>query len=114
MILVPGGIGTIPEAENDALIRFLQERCPQSKVTMSVCTGSALLAKAGLLDTMPAPRTKCSLNWPEARDPMWIGRNQRGGWTLGSMSHRRAYPLEPIWRWLSLNGYMDSNSQNRL
>ena len=33
MILVPGGIGTIPELENDALIRFLQERCPKSQVT---------------------------------------------------------------------------------
>ena len=54
MILIPGGIGTIPELENDALIQFLKDRCPQSQVTMSVCTGSALLAKAGLLDGMPA------------------------------------------------------------
>ena len=113
MILVPGGIGTIPELENDALIRFLQERCPKSQVTMSVCTGSALLAKAGLLDGMPATSNKMFLNWLEARDPKWIGGNPRDGWTQGSMSPHRAYPLAPTWHWLSLNGYMDANWQNR-
>ena len=58
LILIPGGIGTIPELENSALINFLQERCPQSQVTMSVCTGSALLAKAGLLDGLAATSNK--------------------------------------------------------
>ena len=114
MILVPGGIGTIPELENDALIRFLQERCPQSKVTMSVCTGSALLAKAGLLDTMPATSNKMFFELARSQGPMWIGRNQRGGWTQGNMLRRRASPLEPTWHWLSLNGYMGSKSQSRL
>ena len=81
MILVPGGIGTT-ELENDALIRFLQERCPQSQVTMSVCTGS-LFFKAGLLDGSPAPRTKCSLNWPKpgtqcglAESARWVDAGQ--------------------------------------
>lgn len=69
VILVPGGIGTIPELENDALIRFLQERCPQSKVTMSVCTGSALLAKAGLLDTMPATSNKMFFELARSQGP---------------------------------------------
>lgn len=58
LILIPGGIGTIPELENQALIGFLQERCPQSQITMSVCTGSALLAKAGLLDGLAATTNK--------------------------------------------------------
>jgi putative intracellular protease/amidase len=58
LILIPGGIGTITELENLALISFLQERCPQSQVTMSVCTGSALLAKTGLLDGLAATSNK--------------------------------------------------------
>ena len=58
LILIPGGIGTIPELKNDALLNFLRQRCPQSQVTMSVCTGSALLAKAGLLDGLAATSNK--------------------------------------------------------
>ena len=58
LILLPGGIGTIPELKNEALINFLRQRCPQSQVTMSVCTGSALLAKAGLLDGLAATSNK--------------------------------------------------------
>jgi putative intracellular protease/amidase len=58
LILIPGGIGTIAELKNDALLNFLTERCPQSQVTMSVCTGSALLAKAGLLDGLAATTNK--------------------------------------------------------
>jgi putative intracellular protease/amidase len=58
LILIPGGIGTIPELKNETLLNFLQLRCPQSQVTMSVCTGSALLAKAGLLDGLAATSNK--------------------------------------------------------
>ena len=58
LILIPGGIGTIAELKNDALLKFLRQRCPHSQVTMSVCTGSALLAKAGLLDGLAATSNK--------------------------------------------------------
>ena len=49
---------TIAELQNEALLDFLKRRCPRSQVTMSVCTGSALLAKAGLLDGMAATTNK--------------------------------------------------------
>jgi putative intracellular protease/amidase len=58
LILLPGGIGTIPELNNQAMINFLQDRGPKSQITMSVCTGSALLAKAGLLDGLAATSNK--------------------------------------------------------
>ena len=58
LILIPGGIGTVPELKNEALLNFMRQRCPQSQVTMSVCTGSALLAKAGLLDGLAATSNK--------------------------------------------------------
>jgi putative intracellular protease/amidase len=58
LILLPGGIGTLPALENDALLSFLKARCPAAEVVMSVCSGSAILAKAGLLDGIPATSNK--------------------------------------------------------
>lgn len=58
LILVPGGLGTIPALANPALIEFLRERAASAQVTMSVCTGSALLAKAGVLDGLSATSNK--------------------------------------------------------
>lgn len=58
LILLPGGVGTIAELTNEAMLDFLKQRCPRSEITMSVCSGSALLAKAGLLDGLPATSNK--------------------------------------------------------
>ena len=62
MTLLPGGIGTVPELANTALLNFLRERCPKAQVNMSVCTGSALLAKPGLLDGLRATSNKMFFN----------------------------------------------------
>jgi transcriptional regulator GlxA family with amidase domain len=58
LLLVPGGIGTLPQLDNDAYLDFLRERAGPAKVVMSVCSGSALLAKAGLLDGKRATSNK--------------------------------------------------------
>lgn len=58
LLLLPGGMGTIPELENPAMLDFLRQRCPETEVTMSVCSGSAILARAGLLDGLPATSNK--------------------------------------------------------
>lgn len=62
LLLLPGGIGTMPELENPALLQFLRERGADAETTMSVCSGSALLAKAGLLDGRKATSNKLFFN----------------------------------------------------
>ena len=48
-LLVPGGIGTRKELENDSLIQFVQKQASTCKHVLSVCTGSLILQAAGLL-----------------------------------------------------------------
>jgi transcriptional regulator GlxA family with amidase domain len=50
VLVVPGGWGTRREMMNDRLIKWLKERARQVTTLTSVCTGSLLLGKAGLLD----------------------------------------------------------------
>lgn len=48
-LLVPGGEGTRKEVDNPLLVRFIAEQAKHCKAILSVCTGTFLLQKAGLL-----------------------------------------------------------------
>jgi transcriptional regulator GlxA family with amidase domain len=58
ILLVPGGFGTIPALEDPALIGFIRDRAATTPIVASVCTGSALLARAGVLDGRRATSNK--------------------------------------------------------
>jgi transcriptional regulator GlxA family with amidase domain len=48
-LLVPGGDGARNADANEAIVRFIKEQAPHCKAVLSVCTGTFLLNRAGLL-----------------------------------------------------------------
>ena len=67
VLLVPGGIGTRREVDNQLLLEWLTERSKQAELVASVCTGSALLAKAGVLDGLRATSNKQAFAWASSQ-----------------------------------------------
>ena len=61
--LIPGGFGTRVEVDNAEMISQIQKIAPTSDYVLSVCTGSALLAKSGLLDNKQATSNKRAFSW---------------------------------------------------
>lgn len=73
-LLVPGGIGTRKEVENAALLGWLRARAAGAERVTSVCTGAALLARAGLLDGRRATSNKAVFGWVTSQGPRvtWV------------------------------------------
>ena len=63
LLLVPGGPGTRQEVGNQVLLDWLKEQSQRATLVTSVCTGSALLAKAGVLDGVRATTNKMAFDW---------------------------------------------------
>lgn len=55
ILLVPGGFGTRPMLTNEPFLDWVRHAHEHSQWTTSVCTGSLVLAAAGLLDGLEAP-----------------------------------------------------------
>src|SRR5690349_6526541 len=62
VLFVPGGRGIFDAMQNKNLISFLQKQGENAKHITSVCTGSLVLAAAGLLDGYKATTHWLSLN----------------------------------------------------
>ncbi|SNR47579.1 DJ-1/PfpI family protein [Maribacter sedimenticola] len=61
--LIPGGLGTRIEVKNEVLINKIKDVSLSSDYVLTVCTGSALLAKSGLLDDRKATSNKRAFSW---------------------------------------------------
>jgi transcriptional regulator GlxA family with amidase domain len=74
ILLVPGGPGTRTEVLNDSLLQWILDQSKNSEYVTSVCTGSALLAKAGILDGAKATTNKRAFDWATSQSERvnWI------------------------------------------
>ena len=69
ILLVPGGFGTREAVKDDAFLGRLRAASEKAAVTATVCTGSALLARTGLMDGRPATSNKIAWDWVVQQGP---------------------------------------------
>jgi len=73
ILLIPGGFGTRKLVTDSNFLSALRLLAEESELVLSVCTGSALLAKSGLLNNRKATSNKISWEWV-------INQNQEVNW----------------------------------
>jgi putative intracellular protease/amidase len=69
ILFVPGGAGTRREVGNKKLLNWIAEVSAKAEFTLSVCTGSALLAKSGVLNGRRATTNKMAFKWVAEQGP---------------------------------------------
>jgi len=69
IVLVPGGFGTRKAVNDDGFLKRLRAASERASVTTTVCTGSALLARTGVMDGRPATSNKISWDWVVQQGP---------------------------------------------
>ncbi|MGN0941698.1 MAG: DJ-1/PfpI family protein [Selenomonadaceae bacterium] len=75
VVLIPGGWGTRPLAKDAAFAERLKALVNGATWCLTVCTGSVLLARTGLIDGQKATSNKRSFDWVTSTAPSvdWKG-----------------------------------------
>ncbi|WP_231503619.1 DJ-1/PfpI family protein [Paenibacillus sp. 1-18] len=68
IFMIPGGQGTRSLIHDDTFMKQITEIAEQSYFCITVCTGSALLAKTGLLKHRRATSNKLAFDWVKSID----------------------------------------------
>lgn len=69
LVVVPGGFGTRALVQHSGTLDWLRRAAVEAKLMTSVCTGAALLARAGLLAGKRATTHWGSYDWLASLDP---------------------------------------------
>lgn len=74
ILFVPGGSGTREKVNDANFTEFIRNMASESKYILSVCTGSALLAKIGILNGKRATSNKRAFKWvvEQGQDVHWV------------------------------------------
>lgn len=92
VVLVPGGIGTRRLVEDRSFLAWLADWAAPAPLVTSVCTGSAVLARTGLLDDRRATSNKRAVDWVVSQGPgvdwvasaRWVADSDR--WTSSGVA----------------------------
>ncbi len=68
ILFLPGGAGTRVLVQDEDFIKTLQEYAMSAAYCLTVCTGSGLLAKTGLLSNRSATSNKRAFDWAVSMD----------------------------------------------
>lgn len=79
ILLIPGGMGTRELVNDGDFIAELRSAAEISEFVLTVCTGSALLAKTGLLKNRAAPSNKLAFDWVRSQDET-VGWHRKTRW----------------------------------
>lgn len=81
IFIIPGGLGTRTEVNNIPLIQAILKVAISSNYVLTICTGSALLARTGLLDNRKATSNKRVFDWVTGfgKNVNWI---KHARWTV--------------------------------
>lgn len=81
VLFIPGGSGTRKDVENIEFLHQIRNLAENSQYILTVCTGSALLARTGLLDGKKATSNKRAFDWVKSNSDKvkWI---QQARWVV--------------------------------
>lgn len=76
IVLVPGGMGTRALVQDPEFLTWLADWAAPAQLVTSVCTGSGVLAAAGLLDGYRATSNKRAFAWAteQSAEVEWVAR----------------------------------------
>ncbi|MDR2007158.1 MAG: DJ-1/PfpI family protein [Acidaminococcales bacterium] len=81
ILLLPGGMGTRGLVSDEIFIEAISGLAHTAEYVLTVCTGSALLAKTGLLDGKKATTNKRAFDWVLAQNAR-VNWQRRARWTV--------------------------------
>lgn len=81
LFLIPGGYGTRPLVDDERWIDAIQKVSERASYVLTVCTGTALLAKTGLLDGRQATSNKKAFQWVVSNGDK-VHWNKRARWVV--------------------------------
>lgn len=113
ILLVPGGTGTLKELTNEKMLAFLREQSAKTELVTSVCSGSMLLAKAGVLDGHKATSNKKYFDMAIPQSDKSTGFRRRAGWRTASSLLPSGVLPGSIWRCTSSGGSTEKPKRAR-
>ena len=76
IFMIPGGMGTRVLVTSAASLQLIKQAVDASLFCLSICTGSAVLARCGVLDGRRATSNKMAMEWVKSngKEVLWADR----------------------------------------